>query len=143
MTYFEAMEAAIELTVVTDSISGMSYLEPNYRLLLKESGISLPDDKDGSELYELLHLEVEKRNAKLNRLQPVLDWLYDVMTTTVDPAVTQEENELIKNVMDYMKLNSDLKVKEKELEQKEQGLEVKERVGNVIPFDINFSKKKP
>lgn len=143
MTYFEAMEAAIELTVVTDSISGMSYLEPNYRLLLKENGISLPDDKDGSELYELLHLEVEKRNAKLNRLQPVLDWLYDVMTTTVDPAVTQEENELIKNVMDYMKLNSELKVKEKELEQKEQGLEVKERVGNVIPFDINFSKKKP
>ena len=143
MTYFEAMEAAIELTVVTDSISGMSYLEPNYRLLLKESGISLPDDKDGSELYELLHLEVEKRNAKLNRLQPVLDWLYDVMTTTVDPAVTQEENELIKNVMDYMKLNSELKVKEKELEQKEQGLEVKERVGNVIPFDINFNKKKP
>ena len=143
MTYFEAMEAAIELTVVTDSISGMSYLEPNYRLLLKESGISLPNDKDGSELYELLHLEVEKRNAKLNRLQPVLDWLYDVMTTTVDPAVTQEENELIKNVMDYMKLNSDLKVKEKELEQKEQGLEVKERVGNVIPFDINFNKKRP
>ena len=51
-----------------------------------------------------------------------------------------EENELMKNMMDYMKLNHELKEREAEVERKEEIHEQKSNIVELMP-GINFSKR--
>ena len=53
MSYFETVDKAIDLTVVTDDITGLTYLEPMYKEILRQNDVSLEDE---DELYELLKL---------------------------------------------------------------------------------------
>lgn len=59
----------------------------------------------------------------------------------------QEENELMKNMMDYMKLNHELQGKEQALQEREADLEHKEEVldkkDNILQLvpGMNFSKR--
>ena len=153
MSYFDVVNEAIDLTVVTDEYTGVSYLEPRYRILLEDNNVHLPghtvngDEKD-QELYEILKLEVEKRNALMDFGHPVMEWMYTMLAQVVDPAMTEEQNDLIKNVTEYLKLNKELKEKEKtletkegDLEKKEQELEAKKKLGATLPTGLNFAKK--
>ena len=140
MSYFDIANEAIELVVVTDAETGASYLEPCYRAILDEANIHLPGrktygDKKDQELYEIVQLEVEKRNAKTDFMRPVFDWVFGVLTNGVEPALEQEENELMKNMLEYMKVNNE----KKELEAKEEAKE--EADGGVPNIEVNFSKK--
>ena len=108
MSYFDVLNKAYELVVVTDELTGISYLQPAYKMLLRDNEVHLPGydaiaNNNDSELWEAVKLEVEKRNAMLNFVNPVAEWVYSVVATNVDPAMTQEENELIKNVLEYLK----------------------------------------
>ena len=108
MSYFDVLNEAYELVVVTDELTGISYLQPAYKMLLRDNEIHLPGydsivNNNDPELWEAVKLEVEKRNAMLNFVNPVAEWVYSVIATNVDPAMTQEENELIKNVLEYLK----------------------------------------
>lgn len=120
MDYFDIINQAIQLCITTDSESNISYLEPPYRMLLREAGLINEEVISNEELYELLKLEVEKRNAKVNRLQPILNWIYDTVSSTVEPAITQEENEMMKNLVEYMRLNKEHKANDQESEDSEQ-----------------------
>ena len=57
------------------------------------------------DVEDILKLEVEKRNAENSKKEVVIDWLYDVITTTVEPAMLAEETDYIKQVVEFMRAN--------------------------------------
>ena len=91
-------------------------------------------------MAEVLKLEVERRNRVTDKGRFVMDWLFDVLTASIDPTMITEENELMKNMMEYMKLNHELKEREAEVERKE---EIQEKKSNIIEMmpGMNFSKR--
>lgn len=116
MSYFDVLNKAYELVVVTDELTGISYLQPSYKMLLRDNEVHLPDydsivNNNDPELWEAVKLEVEKRNAMLNFVNPVAEWVYSAIANTVEPAMTQEENELLKNVMEYLQAKNGKKTR--------------------------------
>lgn len=141
MTYFDVVDKAIDLTVVTDTETGVSYLEPRYRMVLEESdvhlpGHMLPGDVKDQELWEILKLEVEKRNAKSDYLKPVLEWCYNTIVGTVDPAIQLGEDELMKDMLEYMETKKQLTDKQDELNKDNKAKKAK------LPVGISFAKRK-
>lgn len=145
MLYTEFMKKAEEFILSYDEDSGLTYLEPDYVVILR--GLKMNPEEDISDyplswagLEDRMKLEVEKLNKLDDRTKYVVDWLYSVLTAAIEPAMLQEENELMKNMMDYMNLNVSLKEKEKNLAQKEEALDQKQNVVKMMP-GINFSKR--
>lgn len=148
MNYYDTVNKAIENTVVTDSETGVAYLEPRYRSVLEEMNIhlpghALPGDYKDQELWEILKLEVEKRNAKSDYLKPVLEWCYDTIFNQINPAVELGENELMKDMLEYMQLKNQVADKQKELDDREASIAIKERAHKTVPAGMSFAKKKP
>lgn len=139
MNYYDIINQAIELVVV-DAGNGLSFLEPRYMEALRIAGLfDYPDVIDKDELIEAVHLEVEKRNTIGNKMNIIAAWIAETLDTVVNPAITKEENELMKNMMAYLERDKKVKKKEEELNEKEKEIEAK----NVLPFNVNFAKKKP
>ena len=140
--YFKIVNEAIELVVETDDETGISYLIPQYKELLFEQGIVLDKDKDPreqDELYEIVKLEVEKRNALNNYVPYVARMMYELFDQKINPTVTDEENEMIANMLEYMKEKNALQEREKDIENRERAMSLKNRLkGN----GLNFAKKK-
>lgn len=94
-----------------------------------------------------MKLEVERRNKLSDKSRFVIDWIFEIISSTIEPTMFQEENELMKNMMDYMKLNHELQEKEQALQDREADLDHKEEVqetrGNVLQLvpGMNFSKR--
>ena len=144
MLYDDYMRKAVKETIVNED--GNIYLMPNYRQILRN--IELTPDKVTDEtitieeVAEYLKLEVERLKEIGTKREAVYEWLYDLFTTTVEPAILDQENDLMKNMLEYMRLNEELKTKEEELNTKEEELTAKEE----MPLDVSgfsFSKKKP
>jgi len=146
MNYHDVVNQAIELTVIQDEETAVSYLEPRYREVLRENGLYLPghvfdgDEKD-KELWEILKLEVEKQNAKHNVSHALAEWAYTILTQTIEPELVSEENDLMKNIMDYLQLNQEVKEKKAELENKEAEIDMKAKVVKNTPVGMSFAKK--
>lgn len=145
MLYIDFMKKAEEFVLSYDEDSGLTYLEPDWRVIL--SGLNLDPEKDITDspiswdwLCERMMLEVERRNKLDDRSKYVIDWIYSILTAAIEPAMLNEENELMKNMMDYMKLNVELKEKEKNLNRKEEALDQKQNVVKMMP-GLNFSKR--
>ena len=115
MTYATFIYKAKELTI-QQLDNGTWYLEPEWQDMLYREGLGELDDLEDSylsgwyDVEDILKLEVERRNAKDNKKNEVINWLYDLITATVEPAILQEENDFIKNMMDYIKVNHNLNV---------------------------------
>lgn len=118
MLYAEFALKAKELTI-GQLDNGVWYLEPEWQDKLYREGLGELDDLEDSylsgwyDVEDMLKLEVERRNARDSKSKEVMDWLYDLITATVEPAMLQEETDYIKNVMEYMKLNHELHDAEK------------------------------
>jgi len=137
MNYYDIINQAIELVVV-DAGNGLYFLEPRYMEALRIAGLfDYPDVIDKDELIEAVHLEVEKRNAIGNKMNIIAAWIAETLDTVVQPAITKEENELMKNMLDYLERDKIVKDKEEELKEKEKELDMK----MVLPENMNFSKK--
>ena len=61
-------------------------------------------------------MEVEKRNAINSKKPVVINWLYDLITTQVEPAILQEETDYIKQVTEFMKTNHEMQKDKEEWE---------------------------
>ena len=91
--------------------NGVWYLEPEWIDLISryvESDLtSLTDSYLDSwyDVEDILKLEVERRNAQDSRKTEVINWIYDTITATVEPAILQEETDYIKQVVEFMKAN--------------------------------------
>lgn len=109
MLYATYIQKAKEVCIDRFVESGKWYLEPDWRIILRDNQLNnfkLQDAKiDWSIVEDVLKLEVEKRNARDNKLGYVTDWLYDTLTSTVEPAMLSEETDLVKNMIDLAKAN--------------------------------------
>ena len=107
MLYQTFIYKAKELTV-HQLDNGTWYLEPEWQDILYRENLGALDDLEDSylsgwyDVEDILKLEVEKRNAQNSKTKEVVQWVYDVITATLEPAMLQEENELVKNVVEYM-----------------------------------------
>ncbi len=142
MNYFDIVNQAIELVVV-DAGNGLYFLEPRYKEVLREAGLTEHEESiDPEELFEVVRLEVEKRNTLGNQMNVIAAWVAETITTVIEPAIAQEQNELMKNMLAYLERDKEVKEKEAELEEKEKELDVKENVGKIVPMGINLSKRR-
>ena len=109
MLYSDYINKAKELTIVYDEDSMFYYLEPEWQTILHSNGLgNFEDIKDmyiegWYDLEDVLKLEVEKRNSIHSKKNIVYKWLYDLITSTVDPAMMQEENDLIQGMIELAK----------------------------------------
>ena len=108
MLCVEFINKAKELTI-QQLDNGYWYLEPEWRLILGDNALYIDDISDyevsPAEIKETLELEVERRNKRDSKQKEVMDWLYDLITATVEPAIMQEETDYIKQVVEFMKEN--------------------------------------
>ena len=102
MNYYDIINQAIELVVV-DAGNGLSFLEPRYKEALRIAGLLDHEEVIApEELFEAVKLEVEKRNTINNQMNVIAAWIAKTIETVIDPAITQEENELMKNLLAYL-----------------------------------------
>ena len=93
--------------------NGTWYLEPEWKdVICREIESNLDNIEDNFltdwwDIENVLRLEVDKRNAQNNKKNDVINWLYDLITATVEPAMLEEESDFIRNVTEYMKSNHD------------------------------------
>lgn len=102
----KAMDATIE-----QADNGLFYLNPMWRFVLKDNQLDWSDISDDIiddvEVEDTLKLEVEKRNA-VNSLKPyVVEWVHNIITASVEPAILQEETDYLKNLTEYLKANKE------------------------------------
>ena len=111
MLYTEFVDKAIKLTI-TEADNGLFYLEPMWRSILDDNQLFFNNVSnfkiDPLVIEDVLKLEVEKRNTINSKKPQVIDWLYDIITNTVDPAMLEEETDYLKNVIEYMKTNHEV-----------------------------------
>ena len=109
MLYIDYITKAKELTIGYDETSMFYYLEPEWQTILYENQLndfeSIPDMRlEGwYDLEDVLKLEVEKRNAKASKMNIVLNWIGEIINTTFDPALVNQENEFFQRMLESSK----------------------------------------
>ena len=108
MLYTEFINKAMDLTI-EQADNGLFYLEPMWRSILNDNQLILKDVSDvkagWNDIYDILRLEVEKRNTINSKKPAVIDWLYEVISAQIEPAMLAEETEFIKQVTEFTKAN--------------------------------------
>lgn len=108
MLYSEFINKAIDLTI-EQADNGLFYLEPMWKNILLSNKLNLKlisDYKtDWHEIENVLKLSVEKRNTIESNKPFVVNWLFDIITAQVEPAILSEETDYIKQVTEFMKTN--------------------------------------
>ena len=95
--------------------NGSWYLDPEWKdIICREIEKDLDNVEenyltDWWDIENCLELEVQKRNLHDDKKKAVIDWMYELITAQVEPAVLNEETEFIKNRVEYMKVSSELK----------------------------------
>jgi len=118
MLYSEFMYKAKQETIV-QADNGLWYLEPDWHMILSTIKLDVEEITDfyvgWLEVESILKLEVEKRNT-IDSVKPyVLNWIHDIITASVEPAILKEETDYIKNLTEYLKTKKDAQaLKEKE-----------------------------
>ena len=147
MLYSEYMDKVKSIALLTNENTGLTYIRPDYEYMLAAMELTLDGVTDYPNattdmVYRQLLLERDMRNAQTDKTPVVMQWLHDVISTVVEPAIIEEQNKLIKDMLEYHKERNAIDNRTKELDQKQQALEEKSKV---LPmnFGIDFSKKKP
>ena len=110
MLYSKFIYHAKEMTI-QQLDNGAWYLEPEWKDIICreiESDLDNVEDNfltDWWDIEDALRLEVEKRNLQDSKKKEVIDWLYELITSQVEPAMLSEETDYIKNVVEFMKAN--------------------------------------
>lgn len=113
MLYSDYIHKVKELTITYDEESKVYYLEPEWQTILYSNGLGdLENIRDMHieglyDLEDVLKLEVEKRNALSCKKNLVYDWIYSVITSTVDPAMIDEENELVQSMIELARARNE------------------------------------
>lgn len=118
MLYTEFINKAFNKTIVKAD-NGLFYLEPLWRNILYDNQLDIKEISDAktdwSSIFDILRLEVEKRNTVGSVKPYVLNWINEVVTSAVEPAMLAEETDYLKNLTEYLKTNKDAQaLKDKE-----------------------------
>ena len=110
MLYTDFIYKAMDLTI-EQADNGLFYLEPLWRNILYDNQMDVVNisdaDADWGGVLDVLNLEVTKRNTINSKKPDVLNWLYDLITAQVEPAMLEEETDYIKNLIEYLKTKND------------------------------------
>ena len=110
MWYPDFINFAVK-NAITQADNGKWYLEPEWRLIINGDNVQSmqfegeSDPRTLDQIEDVLKLEVERRNISNDKTPYVMNWLHEIITTVIDPAVIQEETDYIKNVVEFMKAN--------------------------------------
>ena len=106
MLYMDFIQKAADLTIV-EADNGLFYLEPLWRNILHDNGVFFDQVSDfeatPEETLVVLKLEVEKRNTVTSVKPAVVDRIYKVITDTIEPAMLEQETQLVKEMVEYEK----------------------------------------
>ena len=147
MTYFDYMKQISDKLIVQDEDSQKWYINPDWIYILHADGLE-PEKQDieltitEDEVKNRLELEVKRRNLKTDKTALIANWLYTLLTTTAEPALTDAENQLAAGWIEYMKDKDHIKEQKEKLDKKEEALEQKQSFMEVLP-GMNFAKRKP
>lgn len=112
MIYSDYILKAKELVITYDEDAKVSYLEPEWQSILHANGLGNLDEItdmciDGwYDLEDVLKLEVDRRNAVASKINIILDWIYNVITTTVDPAILKDETDLMESMVELARVKN-------------------------------------
>lgn len=147
MLYSEYMDKVKAIALLTNENTGLTYIRPDYEYILASSELNLEDVSDFENVtHDVVHrqilLERDMRNAQHDKTPAVMQWLYEVISTVVEPALAEEQNKLIQDMLAYRKERNSIDKRTKELDLQQQVLEKKSKI---VPlnFGMDFSKKKP
>lgn len=154
MKFVEYMALVANFALEESEETKIHYIKPLYAFFLAMEHLDI-DDKENCEVeiedfskatmefvHRQLELECAKRNAQADKTGVVMNWLCDMMTTTIEPAVLDEQNEMLKDLIEYRKQKNAIDDRTKELDAKEKKIEQQQMV---MPDNMGFafSKKKP
>jgi len=140
MTREEFLTEAARVCIGKSEASELFFVEPLWETYVKAEIGDYPEDLTHEETLEILELTVKKLNATADRSHVLINWLYDTLTTKVEPAMLEEENELVKNMVEYMKLNKSVEEREKKLKEQEKIVSEKKNIAKLIG-GMKFSRK--
>lgn len=112
MTYSKFIYEAEQKTI-KQLDNGTWYLDPEWKDIIcreVEKDLDLIEDSylnDWWDFENVLQLEVDRRNAQDDKKKDVINWLYDLIHTTVEPAVLAEETEYLKNLIEFRKYSNE------------------------------------
>ena len=127
--------------------NGQWYVLPDWKRRLDD--LELYPDEDvitdwvnvmWDDVKEELDYEVKMRNTRQDKWPILGEILHKMLTAEIEPAVIQEQNELLKNVKEYMKEKNKVEEKKVELEEREKKVEEKEKVKEIAK-GMSFAKK--
>ena len=105
MLYTEFINKAMNATI-EQTENGSFYLEPLWRNILHDSNLFFDNVSDfeitPEIVFEVLRLEVEKRNTVNSKKNYVIDWLYELIINQVDSVMLEEETDYLKNLIAYL-----------------------------------------
>lgn len=147
MTYNSYMKTVCEMLIIENDETGKCYIRPDWKFVLQSDNLLPESTVKGynlsiDELFEYMQLEVERRNLSVDKMSYIANWLFALITETIEPSLTEAENEAAVNIINYMKEKKQLENKEKELAQKEQAVHTKQKVVDFAP-GMNFAKRIP
>lgn len=113
MLYTDFIIKAKELAITQDEDTQIWYVEPEWQDILYRNGLgdleSLTDSylSGWYDVEDILKLEAERRNIRQDKKSYVINWLYDIITTAIEPEMLSEETDFIKQMVEYIKVNKE------------------------------------
>lgn len=111
MLYTEFLQKAVDLTI-EETDNQTFYLEPLWRSILNDNNMSLKMISDVKcswiDIEDVLKLEVQKRNTVFSKTPIVIDWLYKVITSEIEPAMVEQQTEIVKKMIEQRNMEKDL-----------------------------------
>ena len=148
MTYNDYMNIILPGCVDYDQESYTFYVNPDYAYVLKKSDLdpSIVDDYEltWDELHRVIELEKDRMNAGRNMLNRLANDVINIIGKSVDPVMAQQQNELFKNLVEYMKANNAGEAESKD-GSASTGItreDNADKISNLFP-GMTFEKKKP
>lgn len=147
MLYAEYMVKVKDICLEQWEENGQWYILPDWKRRLDD--LELYPDEDvisdwvnvmWADVKEELDCEVQMRNARQDKWPILGETLYKMLTTEIEPQVIQEQNELLKNVQEYMKEKNKVEEKKVELAEREKKVKEKEKVKEIAK-GMSFAKK--
>ena len=93
--------------------NGNWYLEPEWKdIICREIEKDLDNIEDSYltdwwDIENVLRLEIDKRNAQDDKKRDVINWLYDLIHSTVEPEMLAEEAEYVKTLIEFSKFRKE------------------------------------
>lgn len=107
MKFEEYFNKICEACIVNVGETWSSYLEPTYKIILKNLELepSIVEDANLTidDVSEMLKLEIERRHIVTGKGRALSNWIYEIINGTIEPVVQTGETELFNKIIDLLR----------------------------------------